>query len=201
LTPQQSLKYTYFYKSDSNQNDTGILIPYTQIGAYTTLQYQHASIHSQEVSYNLAPRGNSGLGGYLAYTNSHARPGGLDQTGAPAPTVNDHDQRVTESLGVDYTFRSQNFIGADVLYGSGEASSVLAPIAPSNGNVLSNGNRIPHYQIDLRLGAPHLAGQSGLELDIENLTNQRSVLNFNSGFSGTRFQQGQRILLRALTNF
>ena len=97
--------------------------------------------------------------------------------------------------GIDYTLPSQAFAGLDIYYGSGEASSVLAPISASNSNVLNNGQRNSHYFVNLRLGYPHVAGPIGLELDIENLTNDVSVLNFNSGYSGTRFQQGRRILL------
>ncbi len=201
LSPGQTAKVSYYYKNDRNQNDTGILIPYTQIGAYTTLQYQYASIHGIELSYDLTPRTGLGLGGYLAYAHSHARPGGLDQTGADAPTVNDHDQTNTVSTGLDYTFKSTASIGVDYLYGSGEASSVLAPIGPSNTNLLNGGNRNSHSQVNLRVGSPKLAGYSGLELDVDNLFNQVQVLNFNSGFSGTRFQQGRRVLLRATASF
>ena len=201
LTPEQTLKVAYYYKNDHNQNDTGILIPYTQIGAYTTLQYTSATIRGTEVSYDLSPRGNVGVGGYIAYANSVARPGGLDQTGAPAPDINDHDQLNTVSTGLDYTFKSQAFVGVDYYFGSGEASSVLAPISPSNSNVLSNGNRIPHSSFNLRVGSPKLAGFGGLELDVDNLFNSEDVLNFNSGFSGTRFQQGRRVLLRATGSF
>jgi len=89
----------------------------------------------------------------------------------------------------------------DVYYGSGEASSPLVPIGPSNSNTLGGGARNSHYSIDLRLGHPHLLGPAGLELDVENLTNNVGVLNFNSGFSGTRFQQGRRLVLRVTGSF
>lgn len=195
ITPLQSVKVSYYYKNARNEFDTGLLIPYTQFGAYTTLQYTSQGVHGFELSYQIAPRHNIGLGGYLAYTNSLAKPNGLDQTGAPAPIVNDHDQLNTVSAGIDYTLPSQAFAGLDVYYGSGEASSVLAPISASNGNLVNNGDRNSHYFVNLRLGHPHLLGPAGLELDVENLTNDVSVLNFNSGYSGTRFQQGRRFLL------
>ena len=38
-------------------------------------------------------------------------------------------------------------------------------------------------------------------MDVENLTNNVSVLNFNSGYSGTRFQQGRRLVLRVTGSF
>ena len=201
LTPLQSVKVSYYYKNARNEFDTGLLIPYTQFGAYTTLQYTTQGVHGFELSYQIAPRNNVGLGGYLAYTNSIAKPNGLDQTGAPAPIVNDHDQLNTIGLGLDYTLPSQAFAGVDIYYGSGEASSVLAPISASNSNLLNNGARNSHYSVNLRLGSPHLLGPAGLELDVENITNDVSVLNFNSGYSGTRFQQGRRVLLSVTGGF
>ncbi len=201
LSRQQSLKASYYYKNARNEFDTGLLIPYTQFGAYTTLQYTSQGVHGVELSYNFVPRGPVGLDSYLAYTNSIAKPNGLDQTGAPAPIVNDHDQLNTLSAGVSYTFKSQAFAGLDAYYGSGEASSVLAPIGTSNTNVLNAGQRNSHYFLNLRLGQPHLFGPAGLELDIENLTNDVSVLNFNSGYSGTRFQQGRQAIVRITGSF
>ena len=201
ITPLQSVKVSYYYKNARNEFDTGLLIPYTQFGAYTTLQYTTQGVHGFELSYQIAPRNNVGVGGYLAYTNSLAKPNGLDQTGASAPIVNDHDQLNTVSFGLDYTLPSQAFAGLDVYYGSGEASSVLAPISASNGNLLNGGARNAHYKVNLRLGQPHLFGPLGLQLDVENLTNDVSVLNFNSGYSGTRFQQGRRALLSLTGSF
>ncbi len=201
ITPLQTVKVSYYYKNARNEFDTGLLIPYTQFGAYTTLQYTTQGVHGFELSYSIAPRNNVGLGGYLAYTNSIAKPNGLDQTGAPAPIVNDHDQLNTLGAGIDYTLSSQAFAGLDVYYGNGEASSVLAPISASNSNLLGGGARNSHYFVNLRLGHPHLLGPAGLELDVENLTNDVSVLNFNSGYSGTRFQQGRRVLLNLTGSF
>ncbi len=201
FTPQQSAKFSVYYKNTRNEFDTGILIPYTQIGAYTTLQYSSQGTHGYELSYDFAPRGLTGLGGYFAYTNAIARPNGVDQTGAPAPLVNDHDQLNTISTGFSYTFASQAFAGFDVYYGSGEASSPLTPIGPSNNNTLGGGQRNSHTSVNLRLGHPHLLGPAGLELDVENVFNDLSVLNFNSGYSGTRFQQGRRAVLRVTGSF
>ena len=201
LTPQQSVKASYYYKNARNEFDTGLLIPYTQFGAYTTLQYTSQGVHGFELSYNFVPHGQVGLDGYFAYTNSIAKPNGVDQTGAPAPIVNDHDQLNTLSAGLSYTFKSAAFAGIDAYYGSGEASSVLAPIGASDSNLVNNGQRNSHYFINLRAGQPHLLGPVGLELDIENLTNDVSVLNFNSGYSGTRFQQGRQAIVRVTGNF
>ncbi|BDI29889.1 hypothetical protein CCAX7_19400 [Capsulimonas corticalis] len=193
----QTVKMAYYYKNIRNQDDTGILIPDTQIGAYTTLNYQFASVHGFELSYDLAPKNNVGLGGYLAYANSMAKAGGLDQSGAPAPEVNDHDQRNTVSAGISYTLPSQASAGLDIYYGSGEASSTLGSIVPTNSTVLDNGDRHDHTRVNLRLASSPtlIAGAVGLKLDVENIFDNRDVLNFNSGFSGTRFEQGRRVLV------
>ncbi len=201
FTPQQSVKLSYYYKNARNEFDTGLLIPYTQFGAYTTLQYTGQGVHGLELSYSIVPRGPVGVSGYLAYTNSIARPSGFNQNGDPAPVVNDHDQLNTLSGGLSYTFASSAFAGIDAYYGSGEASSVLSPISAGNGNTLNDRRRNSHYFVNLRLGHPHLFGPVGLELDVENLTNDVSVLNFNSGYSGTRFQQGRQAILRVTGGF
>ena len=201
FTPQQSFKLSYYYKNTRNEFDTGILIPYTQIGAYTTLQYSSQGTHGIELSYNFVPRGAVGFDGYFNYTYSIAKPNGVDQTGAPAPILNDHDQLNTLGAGLSYTFKSSAFAGLDAYYGSGEASSPLVPIGPSNANTLGGGKRNSHYFLNLRLGQPHLFGPAGLELDVENLTNDVSVLNFNSGYSGTRFQQGRQAIIRVTGSF
>jgi outer membrane receptor protein involved in Fe transport len=197
LTPTMDVKVAYYYKNIRNQNDTGILLPYTQIGAYTTLQYQYASVHGIELSYDVTPHNNIGVGGYLAYSNSMAKPGGLDQDGNPAPTVNDHDQRNTVAAGVSYTLPSQASLALDYYFGSGEASSVLAPISPLNGNLLNGGARITNQYLNVSVASPPkmIGGYAGVKLEIDNITNNLDVLNFNSGFSGTRFEQGRRFLV------
>ena len=199
----QTVKLAYYYKNIRNQNDTGILLPYTQIGAYTTLQYQYASVHGIEVSYDLTPRNNVGLGGYLAFANSLAKPGGLDQTGSPAPEINDHDQRNTLSAGLSYTLPSQAFAALDYYFGSGETSSILAPIGASNTNLLNSGKRNTNQFLNVRLASPprFIGGYAGLTLEVDNVLNDLDVLNFNSGFSGTRFQQGRRVLLSVTGSF
>lgn len=199
----QTVKVAYYYKNIRGQNDTGLLLPYTQIGAYTTLQYTAAGVHGLELSYDITPRNNVGVGGYLAYSRSSAKARGFDQTGAAAPEVNDHDQRDTLSAGLSYTLPSQAFVGLDFYYGSGEASSVLAPIGPSDANILNGGKRNSNQRLNLRLSSPprFLGGFAGLGLDVENIFDRRDVLNFNSGFSGTRFQQGRRVLLSVTGTF
>jgi len=210
LSPEQTAKIDYYDKQIHNQDDTGILIPFTQIGALTTLNYQYASVHGLEISYDLTPRGNVGTGAFLAYTYSVAKPGGLDEVGAPAPVVNDHNQYDTLTTGVNYTWRSQAYASTTVYYGSGESSSGLVAVADANGGsagadgsgILYGGHPRPRTQVDLRLaGSPKMLGIASLQLDIVNLFNSIAVDNFNSGFSGTRFQQARTVLVSMNAKF
>jgi outer membrane receptor protein involved in Fe transport len=208
IAPRQTVKIAYYYKNIRNQDDTGILLPFTQIGAYQTLNYQYASVHGIEFTYDHAPKNNLGLQEYISYAYSRAKPGGLDETlstpGNPvaAPIINDHNQDDTLSVGGSYTFKSQALIGADLYYGSGEASSALVPITIFNSNELDGGHTIAHTTVNLRIAsAPKMLGVAGLQLDVVNVFNDLSPLNFNSGFSGTRFQQGRTFILSMNAKF
>ena len=205
IAPTQSAKIDYYYKDIRNQDDTGILIPFTQIGALTTLNYQFASVHGLELSYDLAPRGNVGTGAFVAYSYSVAKPGGLDETGGAAPYINDHNQYDTLSTGVNYTWRSQALASVTAYFGSGEASSVLGtvgPVGPDGEPILKGGHTIPRTQVDLRLASsPKMLGIAGMGLDVINVFNSLTVDNFNSGFSGTRFQQARTVLISVTGKF
>ena len=148
-----------------------------------------------EFSYDIVPaRGRTyGFDASFNYSYSIARPNGKDNTGANVPDFNDHDQRNTLSLDVGYTWRSGAVASLSVNHGSGLASS---PIPPSV-------YRVPRTQIDMRFGTgPRLfRGHGGLGVSVENLMDDRTVINFQSAFSGTRFQQARRILLNANLSF
>ena len=151
---------------------------------------------------NLTPRGGVGLGGYLAYANSVDKPEGLQNTGAPVPPYNDHDTLNSLSVGLDYTLKGGAFAGLNVYHSSGTQSSILGSYYPlTSSATLDGGHRQAHTEVNLRLGGPRLAGAGGLELDVQNLFNSHSPFNFNSGFSGTRFQQGRRVLLTLTRGF
>jgi len=202
VAPGQIVKLAYYYKNMTNQIDTNLLIPGTQIGVFTSVNFEKGSAHGTELSYNLSPRGGVGLGGYLAYANSVDKPEGLQNTGAPVPPYNDHDTLNSLSVGLDYTLRGGAFAGLNVYHSSGTQSSIIGNFYPlTSAAVLDGGHRQAHTEVNLRLGGPRLAGAGGLELDVQNLFNSRSPFNFNSGFSGTRFQQGRRVLLTLTGGF
>lgn len=180
------------------------MIPFTQIGVYTSINFQTGSAKGQEFSYNLTPRNGVGISAYFAYANSLDKPGGLIlQAGTPAPLYNDHDTLNVISAGTAYTWKSGANVGMNFYFDSGTASSVIFPT-----DALGNGKRSTRNEIDLAFstgpglfGGGPVTGHGGLTLSIENLLNHTSAVNFNSGFSGTRFQQGRRILLSVSGNF
>jgi outer membrane receptor protein involved in Fe transport len=190
----QTAKVSYFYKDIRNMADTGLLIPGTQIGAYSSVSLAQAGVHGLEFSWDLTPRRNIGWGAFVAYAYSTARPNGLTNTGEDTEAFTDHDQRHTLSFGLSYNFRGGEQASLQLYYGSGVASSVLA----------DGLNRTQRVLVNLRLSsANNLFGKNtaGLELSAENLFDDRSLINFNSPFSGTRFQQGRRILLNLTGKF
>jgi len=202
VAPGQVVKLAYYYKNERNQIDTNLLIAGTQIGVFTSVNFEKGSAHGTELSYSLTPRGGLGLGAYLAYANSVDKPSGLQNTGAPVPPYNDHDTLNTLSTGIDYTLKGGASAGLDLYHSSGTQSSIIGNFYPlTSSNVLDGGHRQAHTEVNLRLGSPRLIGFGGLELDVQNLFNAQRPFNFNSGFSGTRFQQGRRVLLTLTGSF
>ncbi len=194
VTPNQSAKLAYYYKQIFNQVDTGLLIPGSQIGLYSAVSLQYGGVHGIEASYDFSPPKGTGLDGFLNYTYSIAKPNGLDNTGAPVPEFNDHDQRHTVGAGLAYLGKAGATAAVTLNYGSGLASS---PIPPST-------ERIARTQVDLRLASGNKifgGDHGGIGLDVTNLFDSRKVINFQSAFSGTRFQQGRRFLLSVFGNF
>jgi outer membrane receptor protein involved in Fe transport len=195
IASHQTAKLAYYYKDIRNQIDTGLLIPGTQIGAFASVNLEKGGVHGLEFSYDLTPSGPEGLGAYLAYTYSIAKPNGVDNTGEPVDEFNDHDQRHTLSAGLNYNFANGALAGLDVYYGSGLASSAL----------YDGGPRTPYSLVNLKLLAPRTTGlnHSWIQLGVEadNLFDTRKVINFASDFSGTRFTQARTILLTATGSF
>ncbi len=195
IGPGQSLHLAYYIKDIRNQVDTGLLIPGSQIGIYSAINFAVGGVHGVEFSYDIVPaRGrNYGFDAAFNYSYSIARPNGKDNTGANVPDFNDHDQRTTLSLDLGYTWKTGAVASMSINHGSGLASS---PIPPSV-------KRVPRTQIDLRFATgPRLFhGRGGLGVSVENVLDDRTAINFQSAFSGTRFQQARRILLNANLSF
>jgi outer membrane receptor protein involved in Fe transport len=185
--PGESVKVRAYQKDIVDQLDTGLLVPGTQIGAFVTDSIPKDYVRGIEVSYNLFPVKPYGLDAYLSYANA------LAKTEDDPDPYNDHDQLNTISAGGNYTFKRGEQVGIVDNYGSGFYSSTLT--LASSGDTI--GPRTPHNELNLRLAsAPNFIMRgSSLVFEIKNVFDDRTVLNFNSGFSGTRFEQGRTLLV------
>lgn len=186
VAPNQTVKLAYYVKQIRNQVDTGLLIPGSQIGLYSSVSLQYGAVHGLEFSYDILPVKGVGWDIYLNYTYSSARPNGKDNTGADVPAYNDHDQRQTVGLGFAYLWKGGASAALTLNHGSGLASSPIT----------TDGKRVPLTQVDFRIssGPRVFGGHGGVGLDVVNLFDDRTVINYQSAFSGTRFQQGRRVL-------
>jgi outer membrane receptor protein involved in Fe transport len=175
----QTIKVRAYMKEITDQLDTGLLVPGTQIGVFVTDSIPKDTVRGIELSYNLFPSQPFGWSGYASIANA------LAKTEDYVQPYNDHDQLNTISVGASYAFRHGESAGVVWNYGSGFDSSTVFV------------ERTPHSQVDLQLAsAPNFLGKGkSLVLAVQNVFDDRTVLNFNSGFSGTRFQQGRRLLL------
>jgi len=193
ITARQVAKVAYYYKSIKNQVDTGLLIPSTQLGLFTSVNLDRAAVRGIEFSYDLLVDSGLGTSAFVAYAYSVAQPSGFDNTGEPVEKYNDHDQRHTLSSGLGYTFNDRTSLGATYYFGSGLASSVLSEDA----------NRETVQRVDLSIASASdlLFNSAGLRLTVANLLDQRDLINFNSPFSGTRFQQGRSVMLSTFFSF
>jgi len=187
LASNQSLTVAYYYKQIRNQIDIALLIPGSQIGMYSAVSLERGGVHGVEISYDLSSMHGSGWDTYVNYSFSAAKPNGMANTGEDVESFNDHDQRQTVGIGAAYSWKSGASMAVTYQYGSGLASSVVPPSL----------GRTPRDQVDLHMttGDRIFHGRGGLSLDVSNLFDNRDVINFQSDFSGTRFQQGRRVLL------
>ncbi len=185
--PGETVKVRAYQKQIVDQLDTGLLVPGTQIGAFVTDSIPKDFVRGGEFSFNLFPTHPYGLDAYSSFAIATAKPQG------DGNLYNDHDQLYTLSTGANYTFKHGEQVGLVDNYGSGVYSSTLS--LASNGEPF--GPRTPHNETNLRLATAPNFGLHGSSLvfEVQNLFDDRTLLNFNSGFSGTRFQVGRTLLL------
>ena len=193
IAKNQTLKVAYYYKQIKNQIDVGLLIPGSTIGLYSGVNLGEGGVHGLEVSYDVSSTKTSPWDAYVNFTLSAARPNGVDNTGAPVGDFNDHDQRTAVGIGLAYSFKSGATASLTFDYGSGLASSIVAP----------NEDRTSRTETSLHLnsGDRLFKGRGGLAFDILNVFDARNVINFQSAFSGTRFQTGRRFQITANFKF
>lgn len=194
------------YKSFRDQIDVGLLIPNSNVPIFSPLNFSTAFYKGAELS--ITSQYPTGWNGYLTTTVGVSRPTEPGPFSTEMPYYNDHDQRVQVTGGASYTWKSGWYAAFDGLYGSGFPQEFIplynqAGIAPYG----LSGDRFSRFIGNLRFGwQPRDANGKpinglGFAVTIQNLFDQRAVLNFLSEFSGTRFVQGRRVLLNGFFRF
>jgi outer membrane receptor protein involved in Fe transport len=179
LAGGQSLKLAGYSKWNENQLDTAILVEGTQIGVFATTNIPRSRVRGTELTWEKQPTGGKGWGGYLTWANVVAQP--AQPFDDP---YNDHDQLNTITAGANFALSNGSTVGLSVYHGSGVFSSAL------------DGRRQPRTELNLSLASgPTMFKNITATLGVENLLDSRQVINFQSPFTGTRFQQGRRIML------
>ena len=179
----QRLRASAYWKDGSNFLDTGMILPGTQVGATETKNIGDVNVKGFEFSYELVPATPNGFSANLTWTNSKSKR-------ADGGDFLNGDQLNTINAGLNYAWLDGSQASFNFSYGSGLATA----------DVFGDGNRRKRAQGNFRYVArPNLFGPgTSLQLDIENLFDSRTVLNFNGPFSSTRFQQGRRITLSVM---
>lgn len=193
IKPNQTISYAYYVKSIKDQTDVGLLVPGSQIGLYSAVYFQRGEVHGNELSYEVTPMHGEGIDGFANFTYSAAKPNGNDNTGAPAPDYNDHDQREAFGSGLAYVWRTGASVAMTYDAGSGLSSSTIGA------STLRHPNQ--EYGLHLTTGDRLWHGHGGISLDVYNVFDNVAIINFQSAFSGTRFQEGRRILLSSNYKF
>ena len=181
----QAIILNYIYKQLTNQLDSGLLVPGTQVGAYASASIPGDTVRAAEFGYTYSPSNGIGPSGYISYQNAIAKIKQIPGNAYFGTPYNDHDQLNTIAIGADYTFKNKATLGIVYTYGSGFYSSVYP----------NQSNRHPHNQLDFNYRMPiRVSGDLWhLGFGVLNIFNDTGELNFLSGFDGTRFQQGRRI--------
>lgn len=197
-------KVAFVYKDYQDQIDVALLVPNSNIPVFAPINFARAEYKGVELS--LSTFNKTGWNGFLAATIGEARPTEPGISAGHFPEYNDHDQRVQTTAGVSYTWESGLSAAADILYGSGFPQEAL-PLYNSIG--ISpyglSGDRQSRFITNLSLQyMPEKTGSGavlGGGLQVFNLFDDRSNLNFLSEFSGTRFVTGRRFLLNLNAKF
>lgn len=197
-------KVAFVYKDYQDQIDVALLVPNSNIPVFAPINFARAEYKGVELS--LSTFNKTGWNGFLAATIGEARPTEPGLSAEHFPEYNDHDQRVQTTAGVSYTWENGLSAAADILYGSGFPQEAL-PLYNSIG--ISpyglSGDRQSRFITNLSLQyMPEKTGSGavlGGGLQVFNLFDDRSNLNFLSEFSGTRFVTGRRFLLNLNAKF
>ncbi len=174
------------YYTEENPGMDDNTIPGTNI--QTAVNIQKIFVRGAELGLNYHPEGP--LTGYFNLAVSHAQGVGTTSGGflpALPPTTAfdlDHDQRITYSLGLNYT-RNQYFANLIGSYGSGLT------------NGLTNGHVSPHLIFDGSIGKTFTLGTFSVkpQLFVNNILNHQYLLK-GSFFSGASWGTPRSVMLK-----
>ncbi|WP_395090477.1 TonB-dependent receptor domain-containing protein [Armatimonas sp.] len=197
LPQNQTIKLAAYRKWFHDQLDTAILIPGTQIGVFSTVNISTGSFaNGLELSYDKTPKNGVGLGSFFTWANA------INKLVNGEEAYSDHDQLNTLSGGLNYGLKNGSNVALSAYYGSGAFSSPI--INPQDADAtVDGGKRQARAEFNFRYSTGSKLLPNGLQADlsVENLLDSRSVMNFNSPFTGTRFQQGRRVMLSLTSKF
>lgn len=197
-------KIAVVHKRFRDQIDVALLIPNSNIPVFAPINFAQAEYTGVELS--LASHNKVGWNGFLAATIGEAKPTEPGLFAGHFPHYNDHDQRVQATAGVSHTWENGFSAAADVMYGSGFPQEAL-PLYNSIGLTPYglSGDRHSRFITNLNLQympeAKDGSATLGAGLQVFNLFDDRSNLNFLSHFSGTRFVTGRRFLFNLNARF
>lgn len=183
---RQNVKLGWYDRSLRNASGYRQLISGPQTTAYSAVGLGTLDSSGLEFSWEYDPRDFAprtgrltdlkGFTGFLVANSGKVRGAGV----APG-----FDQQTTIVGGVGYTTPAGEALSLSVYRGSGLASGVVGPAA----------GRKAITEVNLRVASAASRFRGiGVELGIENLTDNRDVMNFG-GATGVRFQQGRRLVL------
>lgn len=192
------------YKQYHDQVDVALLVPNSNIPVFAPTNFGRG--YYKGVEFSLTSQYPTGWNGFLSTTVGVARPTAPGPFDPDVPAYNDHDQRVQVAFGASYAWKNGLVAAFDGLYGSGFPNDPIAQYNAIGVNPFGLvGSRFGRFIGNLNINwYPRDAEGNkkkngvGFGLTVQNIFDNRQVLNFLSGFSGTRFVQGRRVLLNGL---
>lgn len=187
-------------KDYRDQVDIGLLVPNSNFPLFAPVNFGTAFYQGIEASLNTF--NPTGWNGFLAATLSEARPLTPGPFAETVPYYNDHDQRLQTTFGASYTWENGFSAAFDCFYGSGFPQDALALYRSIGVYPYGiTGDRVPRFLTNLSLNYFPREKSDGFEvgggLQVLNLFDDRSLINFFSAFSGTRFNSQRRVMLHA----
>ena len=202
LAPGLQVGLDGYYKQAHNQLDDGL---FGQSLILSAFNYTHGRVYGVEAT------GSYTHGGFNAYANlAWSVAEGEDWSSAqflfdPADLAYvqnhwiylDHDQRLTGSFGVSYTFKecdkTSTRVYADALYGSGLRTDATA----ADGSTIPNGASVPDsYSINIGAEQSFKLSKDKIlkaRLDIVNLTDNSYELRDGGGIGVNAASYGERL--------